>query len=199
MINLIKRPLIINILFMEKITNKLNADLEKNNDYFKDEIVTLNIGRATPSLIEDIMVDYYGTPTPLKQVATISIPDPRNILIQPWDKGQLKSVEKAISMAQLGFNPINDGVTVRITIPQPTEERRKDLVKHLHNLLEKAKISMRNIREEAMKEIKKMEKDGEISEDERFKKQEEIQKMIDGHNKKLEEEAEKKEKEIMTV
>ena len=184
---------------MENIINKLKEDLGKNNDYFRDEIVTLNVGRATPSLIEDLVVDYYGTPTPLKQVATISIPDSRNILIQPWDKGQLKEIEKAINSAQLGFNPSNDGVAIRITLPQPTEEGRKNLVKHLHELLEKAKISLRNIREEAIKEIKKMEKDKEIGEDERFTKQDEIQKIVDEYNKKLEEETEKKEKEIMTV
>ena len=184
---------------MENITTKLKEDLEKNDDYFRDEIVSLNVGRATPSILEDIMVDYYGTPTPLKQVATISAPDARNIIIQPWDKGQLKEIEKAINTAQLGFNPMNDGVTIRITIPQPTEERRKDLVKHLHNLLEKAKVSLRNIREEAMKEIKKMEQDKEIGEDERFTKQEEIQKIVDEYGGKLEKETEKKEEEIMTV
>jgi len=184
---------------MENITNKLKEDLEKNDDYFRDEIMTLNVGRATPSLIEDIMVDYYGTPTPLKQVATISVPDSRNILIQPWDKGQLKEIEKAINTAQLGFNPTNDGVAIRITIPQPTEERRKDLVKHLHNLSEKAKVSLRNIREEAMREIKKMEQDKKIGEDERFTKQDEIQKIVDEYNERLEKEMEKKEEEIMTV
>ena len=184
---------------MEKITTKLKEDLEKNDDYFRDEIVTLNVGRATPSILEDIMVDYYGTPTPLKQVATISAPDARNILIQPWDKGQLKEIEKAINTAQLGFNPMNDGVTIRITIPQPTEERRKDLAKHLHGLLEKAKVSLRNIREEAMKEIKKMEQDKKIGEDERWTKQDEMQKIVDEYNRKLEEETEKKEREIMTV
>ena len=184
---------------MENITNKLKEDLEKNDDFFRDEIMSLNVGRANPSVLEDIMVDYYGTPTPLKQIATVSAPDARNILIQPWDKGQLKEIEKAINTAQLGFNPMNDGVTIRITIPQPTEERRKDLVKHLHGLLEKAKVSLRNIREEAMKEIKKMEQDKKIGEDERFTKQDEMQKIVDEYNRKLEEETEKKEKEIMTV
>ena len=184
---------------MENIITKLKEDLEKNDDYFRDEIVSLNVGKATPSVLENIMVDYYGTPTPLKQVATISAPDARNILIQPWDKGQLKEIEKAINTAQLGFNPMNDGVTIRITIPQPTEERRKDLAKHLHSLLEKAKVSLRNIREEAMREIKKMEQDKEMGEDERFTKQDEIQKIVDEYGEKLEEETEKKEKEIMTV
>jgi len=184
---------------MEKIIKRLKEDLEKNNNHFKSEISTLSVGRATPFLVEDIMVDYYGTPTPLKQISTISIPDPRNIIIQPWDKGQLKEIEKAINMAQLGFNPMNDGNIIRITVPQPTEEGRKDMVKRLHSILEKARITARNIREKAMKEIKKLEKDNLISEDERFAKQDEIQKIVDEYNKKLEEEMNVKEKEIMTV
>jgi len=184
---------------MEKIIKQLKEDLEKNNNHFKSEISTLSVGRATPFLVEDIMVDYYGTPTPLKQISTISIPDPRNIIIQPWDKEQLKEIEKAINMAQLGFNPMNDGNIIRITVPQPTEEGRKDMVKRLHSILEKARITARNIREKAMKEIKKLEKDNLISEDERFAKQDEIQKIVDEYNKKLGEEMNVKEKEIMTV
>jgi len=184
---------------MEKIIKQLKEDLEKNNNRFKSEISTLSVGRATPFLVEDIMVDYYGTPTPLKQISTISIPDPRNIIIQPWDKEQLKEIEKAINMAQLGFNPMNDGNIIRITVPQPTEEGRKDMVKRLHSILEKARITARNIREKAMKEIKKLEKDNLISEDERFAKQDEIQKIVDEYNKKLGEEMNVKEKEIMTV
>jgi len=184
---------------MENIKTILRESLEKNRGHFKSEIGTFSVGRATPFLVEDIMIDYYGTPTPLKQIASISIPDARNILIKPWEKNQLKEIEKAINLAQLGFNPVNDGITIRITVPQPTEERRKDLVKKLHEILEDAKISVRNAREDAMKEVKKKEKDGEISEDERFRVQEEIQKIVNEENKKLEEESEKKEKEIMTI
>jgi ribosome recycling factor len=184
---------------MENIKTILRESLEKNKNRFKNEIGTLSVGRATSFLVEDIMVDYYGTPTPLKQISSISIPDPRNILIKPWEKNQLKEIEKAINLAQLGFNPINDGITVRITVPQPTEERRKNLAKKLHEILENAKISVRNAREDAMKEIKRKEKDGEMSEDERFRAQEEIQKIINEENKKLEEESEKKEREIMTI
>ena len=149
--------------------------------------------------MEDIIVDYYGTPTPIKQISTISIPDAKNIFIKPWENNQLKEIEKAINLSQLGFNPVNDGDSIRITVPQPTEERRKDLVKHLRNLLEEAKISIRNAREDAMKEVKKLEKDDMISEDERFRGQDEIQKIINEENKKLEEESERKEKEIMTI
>lgn len=184
---------------MENTTKQLENELERNNDRFKNEIVALVIGRATPSLVEDVMVDYYGSLTPIKQVATINVPDPRSILIQPWDKEQLKDIEKAINVAQLGFNPINDGKAIRIAIPQPTEERRKELVKHLYGIMEKFKICARNCREGIMRDIKKMEKDGIISEDEKFREQERVQKIIDEYNKKLEDEAEKKEKEIMAV
>ena len=184
---------------MENIIKILKEGLEKNQSHFKSEIATLSVGRATPLLVEDIIVDYYGTPTPLQQISTISIPDTRNILIKPWEKNQLKEIEKAINLAQLGFNPVNDGESIRITVPQPTEERRKDLVKHLRDLLEEAKISIRNGREDAIKEVRKMEKEGEISEDERFKGQDDIQKIVNEENKELEEMMEKKEKEIMTI
>ncbi len=184
---------------MEDIIKRLEKELEKSEVYLKNEISTLSAGRATPSLVENIMIDYYGVPTPLKQVATISVPEPRNILIQPWDKKQLKEIEKAIRMAQLGFNPINDGEAIRIVVPQPTEERRKELARHVRRILEKAKISVRNAREEAIREIKKLEKEGAISEDDRFRKQDEIQRIVDSCNKRLEENAKKKEEEIMTV
>ena len=184
---------------MENIIKSLKENLEKTEHYFRDEISKLSVGRATPLLVENVMVDYYGTSTPLKQVAAISIPDPRSISIKPWEKDQLKEIEKAINVANLGFNPINDGESIRIVIPQPTEERRKDLTKHLGGILEKAKMAVRSEREDAMKNVKKMEKDGLIGEDERFRKQEEIQKIVDEYNDRLEKEAEKKEKEIMTV
>ena len=177
----------------------LEEELEKISNSFKIEISTISVGKATPLLVEDIIVNYYGNKTPLKQIATISIPDIRNIIIQPWDKKQLKEIEKAINTARLGLNAVNDGDKIRITIPQPTEEKRKETVKHLYSMLEKAKISVRAARENAMKKIKKMEKDKLISEDDRFSKQEEIQKVIDKYNKKLEEKAEKKKNEIMTI
>ena len=177
----------------------LTEDLEKNFNFFKSEIASLSIGRATPHLVEDVSVDYYGTPTPLKQVATIGIPDPRTITIQPFDRSLLKEIEKAINLAQLGLNPGNNGDMIRIAVPQPTEERRKDLAKLLNKLLENARIGVRNSREEAMKEIKNAEKNGEIGEDDRFTQQEEIQKQVNEANAKLEEEAKKKEAEILTV
>jgi len=177
----------------------LQEELEKNYAFFKNEISTLSIGRATPHLVEDIMVDYYGTPTPLKQVATIGIPDPRTITIQPFDRNQLREIEKAINLAQLGLNPNNNGELIRIAVPQPTEERRKDLAKLLGKILENARIGVRNAREDAMKEIKQLEKDGAISEDDKFSQQEDIQSAVKEANAKLEDEAKKKENEIMTV
>lgn len=177
----------------------LIEDLEKNFTFFKSELASLSIGRATPHLVEDVTVDYYGTPTPLKQLATIAIPDPRTITIQPFDRSKLKDIEKAINLAQLGLNPGNNGDMIRISVPQPTEERRKELAKILNKIFESARIGVRNAREEAMKEIKNAEKAGEISEDERFGQQEDIQKLVNEANAKLEEEAKKKEAEIMTV
>lgn len=177
----------------------LQEELEKNFNFFKGEISTLSIGRATPHLVEDVTVEYYGTPTPLRQLASIGIPDPRTITIQPFDRGQIKEIEKAINLAQLGLNPNNDGSLIRISVPTPTEERRKELSKLLGKLLENARIGVRNAREDAMKEIKQQEKEGQISEDDRFSAQEEIQEAVKEANQRLEEEAKKKENEIMTV
>jgi len=177
----------------------LKEDLEKNFTFFKNELASLSVGRATPHLVEDVMVDYYGTPTPLKQLATISIPDPRTITIAPFDRSKLKDIEKAINLAQLGLNPGNNGDVIRIPVPQPTEERRKEMVKLLNKILENARIGVRNAREDAMKEIKNAFNAGEISEDDRFGQQEDIQKQVNEANAKLEEEAKKKEAEILTV
>ncbi|MCK5491203.1 MAG: ribosome recycling factor [Candidatus Pacebacteria bacterium] len=184
---------------MENITNILREKIEKSQSYFKSEIESLSVGRATPSLIDGLLVDYFGTPTPINQVATISILDARNILIQPWDKKQLKEIEKTINLSHLGFNPVNNGETIRITVPQPTEERRKEIVKRLHELLEEAKVAIRGAREDAMKEVKILEKNGGVGEDERFTRQDEIQKIINSGNEKLEEELKRKEKEMMTI
>jgi len=190
---------IINKNNMEDTINTLKEKIQKSQGYFKGEIESLSVGKATSSLVDGLLVDYFGTPTPINQVATISIPDTRNILIQPWDKKQLKEIEKAINLSQLGFNPVNNGETIRITVPQPTEERRKEIVKHLNELLEDAKVAIRGAREDAMKEVKILEKNGEIGEDERFTRQDEIQKIVNDGNEKLEEESKRKEKEIMTI
>ena len=149
--------------------------------------------------IENLSVDYYGTRTPLRQIASISIPEARQILISPWDKGSLVLIEAAIRESDLGLNPGNDGVALRITLPALTEETRKTLVKSLNQKAEEARIAVRNIREEIWKDIQDFEKEGTISEDDKFSGKEELQKVIDEYNQKLEALRKKKEEEVMTV
>src|SRR3989344_8893245 len=175
---------------MGSLKEKLNKVIE----YFKGEIVVLRTGRATPALVEDLQVDYYGTKTPLKALASISTPDPRQILIQPWDKGALQPIEKAIQSSQLGLNPVVDGVYIRLNLPQLTEERRKDLIKILGQKAEETKISVRKAREEVLRVVDDAEKKKEISEDEKFRKKQETQKTVDEINKKIEEIVSAKEK-----
>ena len=168
-------------------------------EYFKSEITSLRTGRATPALVEDLEVEYYGTKTPLKAMAAISNPEPRMLTIQPWDKGAIQAIEKAIQMSPLGLNPVTDRDAIRLSIPPLTEERRKELSKLLGRFTEDARISMRREREDALRLIDAQLKNKEISEDERFRKRNEIQKIIDEINKKIEEITLAKEKEIMAV
>src|SRR3990172_2960232 len=176
---------------METLKEKLNKVI----DHLKSEIVSLRTGRASPALVEDLQVDYYGVKTPLKAVASISTPDPKQIVIQPWDKAALQPIEKAIQQSQLGLNPVVDGAQVRLMLPQLTEERRKDLIKILKQKMEEARISVRKTREEALREVDILEKKKEISEDEKFRKKQDVQKMVDETNKKIEEIGAHKEKE----
>ena len=175
----------------------LKEKLNKIVDHLKSEIASLRTGRATPALVEDLPVDYYGTKTPLKALASISTPDARQILIQPWDKNAVQPIEKAIQTSPLGLNPVVDSSAIRLNLPQLTEERKKDLVKVLKQKLEEGKIQVRKIREEAIKEIDALEKDKKISEDEKFRKRQETQKIVDEINKKIEEIGMGKETEIM--
>lgn len=168
-------------------------------EHFKNEIATLRTGRATPALVEHVLVDYYGTKTPLKQIASITVPEPRSLMIQAWDRGALVYIESALREANLGVSPVNDGAVIRINLPPLTEERRKDLVKALGHKAEEARIAVRNVREEILKEIATAEKDGHIGEDDRFKGKEAVQKLVDRHNQLIEELKDKKEKEVMTV
>jgi len=182
-----------------EIILKKRKDLDKTMEHLQFEFGKLRTGRANPSLVEDVMVDYYGTKTPLKQIASINTPEPRQITIQPWDKGAIGPIEGAIRESDLGLNPINDGIFIRLNIPVLTEERRKDLVKALNSRAEDGRIALRNIREEVLKEVQSIEKEGLISEDDKFRAKEKIQSIIDDYNKKIEDIREKKEKEIMTV
>lgn len=175
------------------------ADFEKSIEHFQLELAKLRTGRATPALIEDVKVDYYGTKTPLKQMAAISSPDPRSLMVQAWDRSALALIENAIRESDLGLNPVNDGVVVRINIPTLTEERRKDLVKVLNQKAEEARIAVRAVREDAWKEIQELEKGGTINEDDKFKAKDKLQEVVDVFNKKIEEVRAKKEQDIMTV
>ena len=167
--------------------------------HFEGEAIKIRTGRAHPGLVENLSVDYYGTRTPLRQIASISIPEARQILISPWDKGSLVLIEAAIRESDLGLNPGNDGVALRITLPALTEETRKNLVKSLNQKAEEARIAVRNVREEIWRDIQDFEKSGDISEDDKFAGKEELQKVVDEYNQKLETLRKKKEEEVMTV
>ncbi len=171
---------------------KAVATLEK-------EFKRLRTGRASVSLVDGIRVEYYGTPTPLNQLATLTVPEPRTIMIQPWDQSCLGEVEKAIMKSELGLTPMNDGKVIRIHVPPLTEERRRDLVKLVKKMAEEAKVAVRNIRRDANEMIKDLKKEKEISEDEQFKGQEEVQKITDDFIKKIDELSAAKEKEILEI
>lgn len=163
------------------------------------EYAKLRSGRASTSLVDGLVVDYYGTPTPLGQAANVTVPEARQIVIQPWDKGMLEPVEEAIRKSDLGISPSNDGTLIRISLPPMTEENRKDLVKVLNQRTEEARISVRGVREDIWKEIQQVEKDGGMSEDDKFAGKDALQKVIDRQNEMIEEARKKKEAEIMTV
>ena len=181
----------------KKAEEKMNKALE----VLRKEFTTLRTGRASLGMLDGIMVDYYGTPTQLSQVANMAVPDPRQITIQPWEAKMLGEIEKAILKSDVGLTPSNDGKIIRLTIPQLTEERRQQIVKHAKKLAEDAKVAVRNIRRDVNDEIKKKskDKDAHVSEDEVKKLQDEIQKTTDNHIKKIDELLAHKEKEILTV
>lgn len=184
---------------MESVKTQAESRMKKSIKALGDEFNTIRTGRASASLFDKIKVDYYGQPTPLSQVASISIPESRLVVIQPWDKGVLGDIEKAIFASELSLNPANDGKVIRINIPPLTEERRKELVKLAKNTAEQSRVAVRNIRRDANDELKKAEKDSEISEDELKRAEEEIQKLTDKYIAEVNSLLEDKEKEILEV
>jgi len=185
---------------MQKEAKKrITERMEKAIDALKNDLTGIRTGRASLGIFDGIMVDYFGTPTPLNHVATLSIPESRLITIQPWDPKIIPNIEKAIQKSDLGLNPGNDGKIIRIAIPQLTEERRKEIVKHVHKRGEEAKIALRNIRRDGNEEMKKIEKEEHISEDETKRAVDEIQKTTDAHIKKVDEIVAHKEEEVMEV
>ncbi|MEK7652980.1 MAG: ribosome recycling factor [Patescibacteria group bacterium] len=175
------------------------GEFNKAIEHFKTDIATLKTGRANPAILDGVVVEAYGAKTPLNQLASISVPEARSIIVQPWDKNIVKEVEKAITQADLGINPTNEGDKIRIVFPQMTEESRKEIVKILKEKMEKARIAIRTVREKIKEEILEAEKNKEFGEDERFKEVEELDKKTGEYNDKIKEIGEKKEAEIMTV
>jgi len=184
---------------MEDVFLDCRERMEKALEALQKDFSKLRTGRASTTLVEDVQVDYYQMPTPLNQLASISIPDSRTILIQPWDKSSMGNVEKAIMKSELGLNPINDGKTIRINIPPLTEERRKELAKIAKKYTEDTKVAIRNIRREANDALKKRKNNKEISEDDMYSGQEDVQKITDEFVSKAEKAKEDKEKEIMEL
>jgi ribosome recycling factor len=166
-------------------------------DAVKKQFATIRTGRAHPSLIEGVKVDYYGAKTPIKQLANVTTPEPRLLVIQPWDKESMSAIEKAIQASDLGITPVNDGKFIRLSMPQLTHERRDELVKVLHKMAEEGRISVRNTRHQANEEGAKLEKDKLFTEDDKFTAKEKIQKLTDEHIKKIDAALSEKEKEIL--
>ena len=171
----------------------------KSIDSVAADFASVRAGRANAAVLDRIMVDYYGSPTPIQQIAAISSPDPRSLVIAPWDATAVKAIEKAIQNSDLGINPQNDGKSIRLNFPQLTEERRKELVKQIRKYAENGKVAVRNIRRDAMEHFKKLEKASEITEDEMKQAEKDLQKLTDDSCKKLDELLAKEEKELMAV
>ena len=180
---------------MKEVEAKMTGALEA----LGRELATVRTGRASAGLLDGIRVDYYGTPTPVNQMASISVPDARTIVIQPWEAGQLKAIEKAISTSDLGLTPVNDGKIVRLAMPSPTEERRKQLAKTVGKYAEDARVAIRNIRREANDKLKAMAKDKHVSQDDERRGHDSIQKTTDKFIGKVDELARKKEQEVLAI
>ena len=183
---------------IKKQLEDARSHMEKAIDFCDSELVKIRAGKAMPSMLDGIMVDYYGTPTPLSQIGTVNTPDARTLVIQPWEKSMLSVIEKAIMESNIGLHPQNDGVIIRLNVPPLTEERRKDLVKKVKEEVEKGRIAIRNIRKDANEKIKKSKTDGS-SDDEIKVGEAEVQKLTDANIIKVDKLAEIKEKDIMTV
>ena len=184
---------------VKEIITNAEGKMHKSVDALRVDLASLRAGRATPSLLEKVMVDYYGAPTPVTQVASVSVPEPRMIVIQPWERNMIKAIEKAIMKSDLGLNPNSDGVCIRLNLPQLTEDRRKELVKVVHKKAEEFRVVVRNLRRDANDAIKKAEKAKEITEDESKKGVDDVQKLTDKVIKEIDGVAANKEKEVMEI
>ncbi len=179
------------------VLKSFEGKMKVSADHFRRELSKLRTGRANISIFEDIKVEYYGTLTPINQLATLGIPDPTLITIQPWDPSLIESIDKAIRAADLGLNPINDGRTLKVPIPPLDEERRREIAKKIRKMLEEEKTALRIMRRESKEQIEQLEKDKKITEDDKFNGLEQLQKLLDDYSKKVEDAAAAKEKEIL--
>lgn len=184
---------------IKDLLKETESHMQKSIHVLQEDLTSVRTGRANPGLVEKLQVEYYGAPTPLMQLASISVPEPRTLMIKPFDKSVLKGVEKAIMASDLGLTPNNDGQVIRLNLPPLTEERRRDLVKHVHHRLEEARVALRNIRRDAMKDMKDFESEKLISEDERKRGEEDVQKLTDRFMAEIDKIGQHKEKEIMEV
>lgn len=180
---------------MNEVISLVKSKFEKTIESYEAKLKTVRAGRANPSSLDGIVVDYYGTPTPLKQLATVSVPEATQLMIKPFDKSCLKDIEQAIFESNLGYTPNNDGESIRIVIPPLTEERRVELTKQVKTMAEDAKVSIRNTRHEGIEDIKKQ----ELPEDEAKGLEKDIQDLVDSYNKKIDDMKEEKEKELLTI
>jgi ribosome recycling factor len=183
----------------ETVLSEVERKMDRAIDALRRELNSLRTGRATPALLENITIEYYGVPTPLKQIASISAPDARAILVQPWDKQSLREIERSLMKSEMGFNPSNDGNIITVPVPPLTQERRQELVRLLKRKIEEGKVSIRNVRRDGLETLRKMEKDKLISQDQNRRSQERLQKATDTHIKTVDEVAVSKEAEIMQV
>jgi ribosome recycling factor len=184
---------------LKDVENDARQRMEKALGDFQHSMTSIRTGRASVHLLDNVRVDYYGTPTPVNQVANLHVPEPGLITVQPWDVSQIAAIEKAIRAAELGVNPSNDGKVVRIPVPPLTEERRKELVKKLHGVAEDHRVALRNIRRDSNEHIKKLSKDKKITEDDDRRGHDEMQKLTDSYIQKLDQAAKSKEKEILEI
>jgi len=184
---------------IEQILGSHKENFEKAIEHFLHELSGVRTGRANPALLNTVQVESYGAKMPIEHVASVSVSDARTLVIAPWDKGQLQAIEKGIQQANLGFNPSNDGVVIRIILPALNEERRKEMVKLVGQIAEKGRIGIRNAREMVIKEMKKAESDGKISKDDLAHGQKKLQEMVDKYNEEVKKHAASKEEEVMTV
>lgn len=184
---------------MKEVLNTAKGKMEKTISVLGADFAAIRAGRANPAVLDKIQVDYYGTPTPINQMAAISVQDARVLVIQPWDKSSLKSIEKAIQASDLGINPANDGSVIRLAFPQLTEERRKELCKEIKKMGEDSKVAVRSIRRDANDKIKAMKKDGELTEDDVKQFDKDIQKLTDKYVESVDSAVSVKEKEILSI